>query len=386
MFERKLKIFKLFGFTVYVDLSWVIIAVLITWSLAQGYFPYFYENLSPRDYWIMGVIGALGLFFSIVFHEMSHSLVSRVFGLDIKGITLFIFGGIAEMQEEPENPKTEFYMAIAGPLSSLFLAAVFYGAYRAGMQTLWPVQVEAVFKYLALINGILAGFNLVPAYPLDGGRVLRSALWKWKGNLRQATRFATQIGSGFGVVLIVLGIANILMGNFIGGMWWVLIGLFLRSTSQMSYTQLLMKKALSGEPVSRFMKKDPVTVKPTTTIDELINEYFYRHHHKMYPVVDETGELQGCVTLKNIKELPREQWKEKTVGDLSPGCSDEDTVRPGADSMKALSTMNKRRSGRLMVVENGHLQGVITLKDLLEFLSIKLDLEEDEAEPLVTRP
>ncbi|MCK9263377.1 MAG: site-2 protease family protein [Desulfomonilia bacterium] len=387
MFGRRIQIFRLFGFTVYLDLSWVIIAVLITWTLAAGFFPYYYQGFSTLTYWIMGVIGALGLFFSIIFHEMSHSLVSREFGLEIRGITLFVFGGVSEMNEEPNNSRTEFFMAVAGPLSSIFLGFVFYGVYRFGIQAQWPAPVGAVFNYLAVINFVLAAFNLVPAYPLDGGRVLRSALWKWKGNLRWATRIASRIGAGFGLALIFLGVLNIITGNFIGGMWWVLIGLFLRSASQTSYTQLLMQRALSGETVRRFMKKDPVSVSPAMPLDQLIHDYFYKYHYKMFPVQDNAGNLEGCITLDRIKEIPREEWGHRHVEDIVSQCSEKNTVEPSTDAMKVMARMNREGVSRLLVTDHGRLEGIVTLRDLFSFISMKMDLEgEDVSRETHARP
>jgi Zn-dependent protease/predicted transcriptional regulator len=375
MFGRKIKIFRLFGFSVYIDLSWIVIAVLVTWSLAQGYFPYFNPGLSAGTYWIMGVVGALGLFLSVIFHEMSHSLVARRYGLPMKGITLFIFGGVSEMTEEPENPKTEFSMAIAGPVSSIVIGFVFYGLYRAGLQLAWPEGVWAVLSYLAFINFALAVFNLIPAYPLDGGRVLRSALWSWKRNLRWSTRIASRIGSGFGMALIVLGVLSILTGNFIGGLWWFLIGMFLRNASSMSYTQLLLERALKGEPIREIMNTHPVSVSPGTSIDDLVHDYFYRYHYKMFPVQTESGKLEGCITLDKIKGVPQEQWKNTTVEDVASECASNNTVDASADALNVMARMNREGVSKLLVTEDGTLEGIVTLRDLFDFFSMKTDLE-----------
>jgi Zn-dependent protease/predicted transcriptional regulator len=376
MLGKRIKLFKLLGFEVGIDVSWIFIALLIAWSLSTGLFPLYYKNLSTQMYWFMGIVGALGLFVSIIAHEFAHSLVARGQGIPMKGITLFIFGGVAEMDQEPPNPKAEFLMAIVGPLSSIAIGLVFYGIYSAGKGGALPTPVNGVVGYLAFINGILAGFNLVPAFPLDGGRVLRSILWGVKGNLKWATRITSRIGSGFGILLIVLGVLNVFRGNFIGGMWWFLIGMFLNGAAKMSYRQLITRKALEGEPVRRFMKTDPVTVPPSLSIDELVDDYVYRYHYKMFPVVEETGKVVGCITTKQIKDVPREQWGQKTVGELSAECSTDYTIGPQVDAVKALSIMHKSGNGRLMVVENGHLAGIITLKDMLELLSLRMELEE----------
>ncbi len=375
MFGRPIKLFKLFGFEVQFDLSWVFIAILIAWSLSIGFFPLHYKNLSAQAYWSMGIIGALGLFLSVIFHELCHSLVARKYGIPMKGITLFIFGGVAEMDEEPHSPQAEFMMAIVGPLSSILIALFAYGIYAFGRARGWVVPAVAVIEYLSLINGLLAAFNLIPAFPLDGGRVLRSALWGLKGNIRWATRVSSWIGEAFGILLIVLGVLAVVRGNFIGGMWWFLIGMFLRNAARMSYRQLTVRKALEGEPIRRFMESNPMTVAPSISVEELVEDYIYKYHFKMFPVVD-SERLMGCVTTKQVREIPREDWNRRTVGELAAECSMENIIEPGADAIKALSIMSRTGNSRLLVVERGRLLGVITLKDLMKFLALKVELED----------
>lgn len=374
MFGKRINLFRLLGFEVRIDLSWIIIAILVAWSLSTGLFPFHYKNLSARAYWLMGIFGALGLFVSIVVHEFSHSLVARRFGMPMRGITLFIFGGVAEMEDEPPTPRAEFLMAIVGPLSSIAIAGLFYGMYLLGTGG-WPQPIIGVVNYLAVINAVLAGFNLLPAFPLDGGRVLRSILWGWKQNLRWSTRVAAQVGSGFGIALIALGVLQVLFGNFVAGMWWFLIGMFLQSAAKGSYQQLVTRKALEGEQVRRFMKTNPVTVPRSTSIQEFVEDYVYRYHFKMFPVVDRE-KLFGCITTRQVKEIPREEWRNSTVGQLAEQCQ-ENTISPDADAMQALSLMRKNNASRLMVTADGQLLGVITLKDMLEFLSVKTELDEE---------
>ncbi len=377
MFGKRIDLFKILGFQVRIDFSWVIIAIIIAWSLSTGFFPFYLEGLSTGTYWAMGIVGALGLFLSIIFHEFSHSMVARRYGIPMKGITLFIFGGMAEMGEEPTSPKGEFMMAIAGPISSLAISGAFYAISVVGVQVGIPVPVNGVIQYLALINLVLAVFNMLPAYPLDGGRILRSLLWAIKGNVRWATRVASTMGSGFGIFLIVMGIYNVLfVGNFIGGMWWFLIGLFLYNAAQLSYQQLITRRALEGESVRRFMKRDPVTISGDTPLDRLVEDYVYRYHHKMYPVVSESGKVEGCVTTRQVKEIPKEQWNQKQVSEIAQPCNDENTIEPDTDAIKALSLMNQTGVSRLLVMENDRLVGVITLKDLLDFLSLRVELDE----------
>lgn len=374
MFGRSIKLFNLFGFEVRIDLSWIVIAVLITWSLAAGLFPYLYHDFSTETYWLMGVIGALGLFLSIIFHEFCHSIVARRFGMQMKSITLFIFGGVAEMGDEPPSAKAEFFMAIAGPLSSIFIGAIFYLIYIGGMSGGWPLPVNGVTRYLAYINVLLAAFNLLPAFPLDGGRVLRSILWGIRNNLRWATRVSASIGSAFGILLIFLGVLQFLRENFIGGLWLFLIGMFLQGAAKMSYQQLLTRKAMEGEPVRRFMNPEPITVPGSLNLAHLVEDYIYKYHFKFFPVVDD-GKLAGCITTREVKKVPREEWGRITVGELALQCSTENTIEPGTDAIKALAIISQTGGSRLMVVEGGHLVGIVTLKDLMKFLSLKVELE-----------
>lgn len=386
MFGRSVTLFKMFGFAVRVDASWLIIAVLITWSLAVGFFPHLYPGLSHAEYWLMGVSGAVLLFISIIVHELAHSLVARKNGLPMKGITLFIFGGVAEMDQEPPSAKAEFQMAIAGPVTSVVIGVIFY-ALAAAVRGTWPVVAVGVFSYLAWINWILAVFNMVPAFPLDGGRVLRSALWHWKGNIWQATRIASTIGSGFGILLMAFGVYRLLTGDFIGAVWWFLIGMFLRGAAQGSYQQLMVQRMLQGEPVRRFMNTNPVTVSPAISLEDLVENYIYKYHYKMFPVVNNFHELLGCVTTKEVKEIPRNEWSQYSVQAVMRPYCPEDTVTPDTDSVKALAMMRKSQNSRLMVVEDGHLIAVLTLKDLLNFLSAKLEMESGSSHlPSAFRP
>jgi Zn-dependent protease/CBS domain-containing protein len=379
MFGKRINLFKLLGFQVRIDMSWIILAVLVAWSLSSGLFPLYYKNLSTGAYWIMGIIGAAGLFLSIVFHEFCHSLVARKYGMPMKGITLFIFGGMAEMSEEPTSAKAEFMMAVAGPISSVLIGLAFYGLLVLGKQAGWSTPVSGILAYLAWINVILAVFNLLPAFPLDGGRVLRSILWGVKKNLRWATRVSSRVGSLFGFAMIFFGFLNFFRGNFIAGLWWFLIGMFLHSTARTSYQQLLTRRALEGETVRRFMKEDPVTVSSSTTVHQLVEDYIYRYHFKMFPVVESSGKLLGCVTTKDVKALPKEEWEKKSVGEIAASCTEANTIRSGEDAVKALSRMSQNNMSRLIVVDNGHLAGVITLKDMLRFLSLKVELEDQES-------
>ncbi len=376
MFGRRIRLFKLLGFGVNIDLSWVVLALLITWSLAQGFFPYHYEGYPAVTYWFMGAAGAVGMFASIIFHELCHSLVARRFGLPMQGITLFIFGGVAEMDREPPSPKAEFFMAIAGPVSSILLGSTGIFAISAG-ETRLPLAAMGVLEYVTVINFILAGFNLVPAFPLDGGRVLRSALWQWKKDFRWATRIASRIGSFFGTVLMLLGIVNVMRGNVVGGLWQVMIGWFLGNAARMSYQQILARRVLEGGTVRQFMSTSPVSVPSSVSLRDFAEGYVYRYHHKLFPVVDRTA-LAGSVTARRLYEIPQSDWERMTVGEIAVPLSPEITIGPDVDAVRALGIMSRSANSRLLVVENGLLVGIITLKDIMELFSSKLDLGDKE--------
>jgi Zn-dependent protease len=379
MFGKKVHLFNLFGFKVNFDISWIILAVLVTWSLASGLFPHYYPKMTDSLYWKMAILGTLGLFASLIFHEFCHSIVARKFGMPMKGITLFIFGGVAEMDEEPPGPKAEFLMAAAGPASSILLAAVVYAIVFAANVMNWPTPIIGVLKYIMWVNLLLAAFNLVPAYPLDGGRLLRSGLWAFKKNITWATRIASAFGSAFGILLIVLGVISFIAGNFVGGLWWLLIGIFVKFASGASYQRLVIHRALGGEPVKKFMKENPVTVPVDTNVDKLVQDYYYKYHYKMFPVVNSHGKLLGCISSAQIKNIPNQQWSDTRVSDIYTSCRDNNSVSPDTDAVKALSKMNSTGNSRLLVVDEGDLAGIITLKDMLAFLSLKIDLEGNDS-------
>lgn len=375
VFGSRLRIGSILGFEVGIDASWIFIAILLTWSLAAGLFPARYQGLSGPTYWAMGIAGTIALFLSVVLHELSHSLVARRHGVEIRGITLFLFGGVAQMGSEPQTPRAEFLIAIAGPIASVAIGGLFFLSALASAAVSAPRAITGVLTYVGLVNIVLAVFNLVPAFPLDGGRVLRAVLWHMRSDLRWATRIAAQMGSGFGMVLIILGAMSFIRGNVIPGMWWILIGFFLRGAARMSYQQLMVRRALEGEPVSRFMCPDPTTVSADLLLSVLVEDFFYRDFHSFYPVIGDGG-LVGSVSLKQVKNVPRERWAASTVGDLAEPPSESNTIDADTDAVEALSSMQKTGVSRLMVMEGGRLVGIITLKDLLRFLALRIELEE----------
>lgn len=372
--RRKFRLFRVFGFEVGLDPSWLIIAGLLVWSLAVGVFPSLFEGYAAGAYWGMAVAATLGLFVSIVAHELSHSLAARRFGMQMRGITLFIFGGLAEMDDEPPSPKAEALMALAGPAMSLVVGAACYGLYRLTAGA-WPVPVTGVIGYLGLINIVLAAFNLVPAFPLDGGRVLRAALWRWKRDLLAATRWSAAVGAAFGWVLIIVGAVRVFQGMLLGGVWWVLIGLFLRSVAAMSYRQLQVRTALSAETVGRFVHRDVPGVPADLSLRAFADDYVYRRSERLYPVVDERQVWRGCIGLDALKRVPQSRWGEVSVGEIAAACTPDRLIDAEAGAEQAFRRLTRRPEETLFVAEGDRLVGTVSRQDLAHFVAAKLAIE-----------
>jgi CBS domain-containing protein len=268
-------------------------------------------------------------------------------------------------------------MALAGPIASIGIGALCFVLLGIGRSAAWSNPPLIIFSYLGTINIVLAIFNLLPAFPLDGGRVFRSLLWKWKGNIVWATRVASAVGSGFGLFLIFAGLFFVFAGGIVSGIWWTLIGLFLRGASKMSLQTILVRSALEGEPVKKFMKEDLLSVSPDVTLDHLVDDYIYKYHHRIYPVVQERMSLR-YVTIGDVKSVPRSEWTTHTVAEFAHPCSRDTMVFLDEDALKALSVMNKSGNNRLMVVDHGgKLVGVVALQDLLKYLSTREDFDDD---------
>lgn len=371
----RLTLFNLFGFEVRVHSSWIFLALLVAWSLAMGYFPALQEGLSTFQYWVMGVLGVVGLFVSIVVHEFFHSVVARYYQMQMKGITLFILGGIAEMGDEPPHPKAEGLMAVAGPLASVFLW-VFFGLIAGWGQFLnWPEAVTAVIVYLSQINLILAIFNMIPAFPMDGGRVLRSILWGIRGDIRWATRWASQLGSIFGLLLVVLGFFALFSGNILPAVWYILLGVFIGFAARSSYIQIITRDTLKEEPLQRFIEPIEHPLAPEMSVQEALDQYFYRFRQRMFPVVSE-GRLLGCVNVQGIRQIPSGKRAETTVQEVLKECRESDTILPTGNAWEAFRKMGQSSSPELLVVQDGSLQGRIRRQDLAEFLNLKMEIEE----------
>jgi Zn-dependent protease/CBS domain-containing protein len=383
MFGKRWRLFRLVGIPIYVDLSWLLIFVLVAYSLTDQ-FSHDAPGLTWYEYVALAVVTAVAFFSCIVLHELGHAVVARATGLPMRGITLFIFGGVAEMTEEPKSAGGEFVMAIAGPVVSAILGGVFLLLWAVGSAASWPEPALVAFKYLGAINVMLLLFNLVPAFPLDGGRVLRSILWGVTGNLRKSTYWASLLGRGFAWLLILGGIFRILGGD-LNGLWWMLIGWFVNNAAKGSYQQVVLRQALGGEPVRRFMNPQPIVVPPETSLRDFVEDYVYRYHRKAFPVGAE-GRLEGYVSTQMLSQYPRDEWQTHSVADVMERDWKALSIGPGDDALKALSQMQRTGLSRLLVVEGDQLVGIVSLKDLLRFLQLKLELEGEERDDNRPRP
>ena len=373
MFGARIRLFRLAGFDVNLDVSWIFIALLISWTLATGYFPTFYPGLDAATYWSMGIVGAMGLFLSIILHELSHSVVARRFDIPISGITLFIFGGVAQMEKEPPTPRAEFMMAIAGPIASFALSLGFYLIGAAALALGLPETISGVARYLALINLILAVFNMVPAFPHDGGRVYRAWLWGRTGDMNEATRRASRVGQAFGLALIALGVFSLFSGNLVAGIWWGLIGLFLNTASRASYTQLQTHQMLKAEPVSRFMTPDPRTVPAGITLRRLVDEHIYGSFHETFPVMEGDRPV-GVISVADLRDIDRANWERLDVREVMHPLSPATAIKADESGEAALKAMREGGNGRLIVMSGGRLVGIVALRDIMRLMRLKEEL------------
>lgn len=363
------------GIQIGVHSSWLIIALLLSWTLITGYFPYHFPGQSRGIYAFMGIVAMLGLFVCVILHELGHALVAKYYRLPISQITLFIFGGVAEIKKEPQSPKVEFLVAIAGPIVSAILAFLMALVTAIGTNIKAPVVLVGITQYLTLVNTAIALFNLIPAFPLDGGRLLRALLWILKKDLRWATKIATKIGAGFAFVLIVLGAVSLVYGDWLTGIWFVILGLFLRGAAKSSETQFFVTEALRGEHVTKFMTKNPIAVSPAMTLQSFLDDVVYTSPHQLYPVTEE-GHLVGYITLHEVKMRVPETWPRTTIGEVMVPLSGCKVASPTTSALGALQIMQDLELPSLLVVDKGRLVGLVSAADLFKTVLLKLEMEE----------
>ena len=363
--------FKVGGVEVNFHYSWFIIFALITWSLAVNYLPGQYPEQTQFVYWVVGVTSAASLFLSVLIHEVSHSIVAKRNGMGIRRITLHFFGGVAEIEEEARTPEVEFKMAAAGPLASLALAIILMAGWRIALASDLTLGIRATLQYASYINFMLATFNMIPAFPMDGGRVLRAFLWKRSGNLLSSTRTASRVSQAFSFLLMFLGISDIMLGSIFNGLWLLLIGLFIKRSSEANMDATLISETLEGVKVGDLMTREVHTVEPSITIQQLVDEYFMSYKHGGFPIVSESRFL-GLVTDHDVRLVGRERWDTVTVEDIMKPQEELITVRPEDTASDALVLMSKWEVGRLPVMKDDRLVGIVTRSDITRAIQIRL--------------
>ncbi|HSF31753.1 MAG TPA: site-2 protease family protein [Candidatus Tectomicrobia bacterium] len=373
MFRGSLVLGAIRGIPIRIHFTWLVIFGLLSWSLASGYFPQHYPDLPITAYWIKAIIAALFLFGSVLVHELMHALMAQSLRVPIAGITLFALGGVSEMKQEPPSPSAEFMIAIVGPLASIALAGLFWLVWRALEREGPDPTFAAIALYLVGLNTVVAVFNMLPAFPLDGGRVLRSIVWAITKDLKKATHLATRIGRGFAYILIVFGAVSLFAGAGFQGIWLALIGFFLLQGAQASYTQVVLKEALAGVAVHDIMVRDVVSAAPGLSVKELIERYFLSYGYGGFPVV-ENGQVLGLVALGDVKRVAPEDHDRVTVREVMVPLSERLTIAPEEDVSAAFQRMAEEELGRLVVMERGRMLGLVTKTGLSRFLQMKLEL------------
>lgn len=375
---RGISLFRLGGIEVRLDFTWFFIFILVLVGLATGYFPRFHPDYSTAAHWGASTVTTLLFFASIVLHELSHAWMAQAAGIPVPTITLFLFGGVSQMAEEPSDPATEFRVAAVGPLTSFGLALLFWGVHVALTPTAPPL-ISGIALYLAWINLALGVFNLLPGLPLDGGRILRAFAWWRTGSLRRGTRMAATAGKGIAIGLILLGGLEIFAGALVGGIWLILIGLFLRGTAELGYQNLVLLQSLEDVDVSEVAITDVITVPPQLSIQQLVDDYLLTKGYRSYPVVEDSN-VRGVISIDALRHLGPDDRRSATVADHMVPISDDLEVRPDTPLADALKKLARAPVGRLLVRrEDGSLVGMLTKEGLGRFLEIRQVLEESGA-------
>jgi len=364
---------RILGIPIRIHYTLVLAFILITGTLAVGFMPLEYPGLSRAIYILMGVLGAFTLFASVLIHELAHSYIAIKNGLKVKRITLFIFGGVSEMVEEPKDPGVEFRLAIAGPLASFILAMTLWILWRFMALIRGNIVLSAAFEYGFFINLLLGIFNLIPAFPMDGGRILRATLWGRSKNLFKATRTASRVGIAFAYLFMGIGLFSIFWGDWLSGLWFVFIGWFLKSAAETSFTQTTISEALGSMSVQDLMTRDVRTVDPDLTLKEVVHDYFLVYKHGGFPVVKD-DKIVGIITLEDVKSVPKDRWEEVRCRDVMTPAEKLIFITPQQGASNALLLMSKYNVGRLIVLENGRLAGIISRSDLLKTIRIMTEL------------
>lgn len=365
------RIGSLFGIDIRIDSSWIIIFTFVTWALSSFYFPNRFAGWPQWQYWVIGVVTSLLFFASVLGHELTHSLVAMRQGEEVRSITLFILGGVAELKGEPGSPSKEFSMAFVGPLSSMIIALFFWTIsllVRDFSQPLW-----ALTRYLGLINLIIGIFNLIPGFPMDGGRVLRAIIWRITGNLRRATRIASVTGQGIAFLFIIFGIFLIFSRAFVNGLWMVFIGWFIHSAATRGYKQVVMRDMLKDIMAKDLMNREFETVSRDLSLQELVEEHILKRRQRAF-LVFERGQLDGIICLDDVKAVPKENWANTRVGDIMTPKEKLEIASPEDDGSSVLAKLVGKKVNQVPVVKGEKVEGILCRSDVLQFLQLRAEL------------
>ncbi len=372
--KPSIRLFTVFGIDIGVHYTWVFAFVLITWSLASGAYPDLFGRWSRTEYWAAGIISSLVLFAFVLVHELAHSLVAKRKGLPVKGITLFIFGGVSNLGAESKRAWDEFAIAIVGPLSSLAIGGALLGLYFAtGPERVQDTQpVQGVIFYSGWINVAVGAFNLIPGFPLDGGRVLRSIIWGVTGSMRRATGLAANVGRVVAWGLIAFGLYRVLEGDWLGGLWTAFIGWFLNNAADAAKREQEAEYEFTGALVRDVMQPDPVTVPPAMSVDELVRECFIKRGCRAAAVM-ESGRLVGIVSLTDVRRLGPSDWATTPVAAVMT-VNPLHTVASSESVDLALKLLAEKNINQAMVVDGGQLVGMIGRESLMRFVRVRREL------------
>ncbi len=368
--NSSLRLIQIKGIPVEINASWFLVFFLFSLTLGQSYFPSVAAGLHPAFYWAAGILTTLLLFASVLVHEFGHSIVAIKEGIPIKRITLFIFGGVAQMEAEPANPSTEFKVTVAGPLTSFLLALIFGSIYYLIIPG-GNILSEAIFL-VAQLNLMMALFNLIPAFPLDGGRIFRSLVWHFNKNMLKATRIAVGLGSFFAYLAMGLGFLQIFFQGNLWGLWLIFLGWMINQAGQSSYSQLVFKNTFSGIKVGRLMSTTLQTVSPDLNLEELA-EHFLHFKFGAFPVVYGST-THGLVTLQNMKAVPREKWGETRVSRILTPLKETMVLDPKTDAAEVMMKMAAQNTGRALVMKDGELVGLLSRTDMMRFMQMHMVL------------
>lgn len=374
--ETHIKLGHLFGIQIGLHYSWLLIALLIVLSLAT-HFQATNPDWGQGIAWALAVATSALFFASIVAHEMAHSLVAQAHGLKVRAITLFALGGVSQIEQDPKDPKTEFWMAVVGPLASAAVGGVFLTlALLLGWQV--PESPEtpalAMLVWLGYINILLAVFNMIPGFPMDGGRILRAIIWWKTGDSERSTRMAAMAGRFVALAFIVFGLIRFFGGAGLGGLWIAFVGWFLLNAASATYAQSEILSRLGGIRVGEVMRRDCLVVEANTNLQTFVDEYLLRSGERCFIVADQTG-VQGLITPHEVKQVKREQWPYKTVGDVMKQPHQLRTVEPDTPLIEALKIMSAGDINQLPVVSDGRLEGVISRGHILQVFQTRAELQ-----------